>query len=160
MKPTMADTATDEEEAPRARDACADRLLGDVRGGVVAGVRPVRLEEREEEGQDQRVGDRRAVVERDRPDGVLPAPGDVLRLDREQRQAGHVRLARREDEDDDRGDDRDVPPDADLVEDRDEVDAGDVEDELDEHQDAHRDELAGEDGRVADGEQDRSCCRT
>ena len=63
---------------------------------------------------------------------------------------GLVRLAGQEDEDDDRRDDRDVPPDADLVQERDEVDAGDVDGQLDEHQDAHRQQRAGEDRRVAD----------
>ena len=44
-----------QEDAPRARDARAERLLGDVGRRVVAGVRPVRLEQREEEGEDDRV---------------------------------------------------------------------------------------------------------
>ena len=38
----------------------------------------------------------------------------------------------------------DVPPDADLVEHRDEVDAGDVEGQLDDQDDAHRHQLAVE----------------
>ena len=62
----------------------------------------------------------------DEAEVVVPAAGDVLRLDGEQGQAGLIGLAGQEDEHDDGRDDGDVPPDADLVEQRDEVDAGDV----------------------------------
>ena len=54
------------------------------------------------------------------------------------------RPCRQEDQDHHDRDDDDVPPDADLVEQRDEVDAGDVHRQLDEQQHAHRDELAVE----------------
>src|SRR3990172_1701113 len=62
-----------EEDAPGAGHAGADGLLGHVRRGVVAGVGPVRLEQREEEGENQREGLRCSVLEaEDRV--VLPGP--------------------------------------------------------------------------------------
>ena len=78
---------------------------------------------------------------------VVPASGRIQRLDPEQRQTGLVRFAGHEDEQDDGRDDDDVPPDADLVEHRDEVDPPDVHHQLDEHEDAHGHELAIEDPR-------------
>ena len=83
-----------QEDPPRAGDPRSDRLLGDVGGGVVPGVRPVGLEQREEEREDQRVGDGRAVLEVDEPEVVVPAASDVLGLDGEQGQARLVGLAR------------------------------------------------------------------
>ena len=41
-----------QEDAPRARPPGTDRLLGDVRRGVIAGVRPVGLQQAEEEGKE------------------------------------------------------------------------------------------------------------
>ncbi len=61
-----------EEEPPRARHSGADGLLRDVRRGVVARVRPVRLEEREEERKEQRIRDRRSVRQVDDAEVVIP----------------------------------------------------------------------------------------
>ena len=68
----------------------------------------------------------------------MPGPGHVLRLDREERQAGLSGLPASEDEDDhDQRHDAMCHQTLTWLSSGDEVDAGDVEDQLDEHQDAH-----------------------
>ena len=140
-----------QEHAPGARDAGADGLLRHVGGGVVPGVGPVGLQQREEEGEDHRIRRRGAVLQVHEPQVVVPAAGRVERLDLEEVQPRRVRLADEDDQHDDSGHDDDVPPDADLVEQRDEADAGDVEEQLDEHDHAHGRQLTGQPGLAEDG---------
>ena len=121
-----------------------------MRRGVVPGVRPVRLQQREHEREEERIGYCGSVVQVDpkEPNRVRPAASLVLRLECEEGHAGLIRLAEQEYQDHHGGDDGDVPPHAHLVEQRDQVDARDVQDEADGQQYAHRDQRPGQDRRL------------
>ena len=118
-----------QEDAPGGRGPGLDGLLGHVGRGVVAGVRPLRLEQ----AQRERAGD----PERDdvRPRRAVRV--GARRRDWEQEVDRVRRLrAEREQGDGDRDDEADVPPHRDVVHGRHDLRAGDVEADLDEHQQA------------------------
>ncbi len=130
-----------DEDAPCARKSGADRLLGHVGRRVVAGVGPLRLQQREEERERQRIAGGGAEVERAAEDGG--AARRVLRRDRERAEGG-VGLAGADQEEraDDHQHGADVPPHRRVVQHRHDPDAGDVQDQLDDQEHGHGQELA------------------
>ena len=126
-KPTTAETATD-RKMPHALATRAPTVSSATWADASYPVYvQLACSRREHEGQEERIGDGRSVAQIDRYaercEVVGPRARRVLRLDGEERQAGHVRLAGHEDEHDDGRHDGDVPPDADLVEDGHDIDA-------------------------------------